>query len=111
MVSCSSLSPFFHIPTFLIQQRKQQLLFKLPPFLHQTNLPSPLSLSRKKLHKCFSQQKETQSIQEEKEEEEEAFQFERLFSNINQVTLKREPGWLHCYMHTSFSLLFYFSLV
>ncbi|KAI5433427.1 hypothetical protein KIW84_020631, partial [Lathyrus oleraceus] len=95
MVSCSSLSPFFHIPTFLIQQRRQQLLFKLPPFLHQTNLPSPLSLSRKKLHKCFSQQKETQSIQEEKEEEEEeAFQFERLFSNINQVTLKREPGSL-----------------
>jgi tyrosine-specific transport protein len=45
------------------------------------------------LYKCFSQQKQSQSIQEEKEEQEQAFQFERLFSNLNQATLKREPGW------------------
>ncbi|KAI7982740.1 Tyrosine-specific transport protein [Camellia lanceoleosa] len=46
---------------------------------------SPTSLSVK----CFSHRQSTQ--QEEKDEE---FQLERLFSNLNQVTLKREPGSL-----------------
>ncbi|GMP91601.1 hypothetical protein CsSME_00042227 [Camellia sinensis var. sinensis] len=46
---------------------------------------SPTSLSVK----CFSHRQSTQ--QEEKDEE---FQLERLFSNLNQATLKREPGSL-----------------
>ncbi|KAH7837722.1 hypothetical protein Vadar_017235 [Vaccinium darrowii] len=62
--------------------------------------------SRKSLSvKCISQRESTkqQPEEEEEEEEEEAqqvqpeeeeFQFERLFSNLNQATLKREPGSL-----------------
>ncbi|CAL5354055.1 unnamed protein product [Camellia sinensis] len=46
---------------------------------------SPTSLSVK----CFSHRQSTQ--QEEKDEE---FQLERLFSDLNQATLKREPGSL-----------------
>ncbi|KAK2431383.1 tyrosine-specific transport protein [Trifolium repens] len=91
---CSSLpSFFFHIP------RNQQLLCNkvVPPF-HQTTLQSTSlylhSHLNRNLHKCFSQQKQSQSIQEEKEDQEQSFQFERLFSNLNQATLKREPGSL-----------------
>lgn len=101
LLSCSSLSPFFHIPNFLIKPRKTQLLCKVPPF-HQTKLQStslylPSSMNRKNLHKCFSQQEQSQSIQEEQDDEQEqelqhSFQFERLFSNLNQATFKREPG-------------------
>lgn len=104
LLSCSTLSPFFHIPNFLIKPRKTQLLCKDHLF-HQTTLQSsslylPSSMNRKNLHKCFSQQEQSQSIQEEKDDEEQeqeqlhAFQFERLFSNLNQATLKREPGSL-----------------
>lgn len=54
-------------------------------------------MNRKNLHKCFSQQEQSQSIQEEQDDEQEqelqhSFQFERLFSNLNQATFKREPG-------------------
>lgn len=85
-LSCSSLSPFFHIPTFVTKPRNKQLLCNVPSF-HQTTLQStPLSTN---LHKCFSQQKQSQSFQEQ---EQQAFRFERLFSNLNQATLKREPG-------------------
>lgn len=42
------------------------------------------------LHKCFSQrQSQSKSTQKANEE----FEFERLFSNLNQATLKREPGF------------------
>lgn len=40
--------------------------------------------------KCFSQRQSTEQIEQAKEEE--VYEFERLFSNLNQATLKREPG-------------------
>lgn len=39
--------------------------------------------------KCFSQEEKQQLVQEG---DEEVYEFERLFSNLNQATLKREPG-------------------
>lgn len=45
-------------------------------------------------HKCFSQkQKKTESESTTQQEENEESEFERLFSNLNQATLKREPGF------------------
>ncbi|KAK7300286.1 hypothetical protein RJT34_11128 [Clitoria ternatea] len=97
MVLLSSSSPFFQIPTLVIQTRKQHLLWKAPP-LHQTTLQSSLFTSfhppcpsKINLHKCFSQ-KQSQSTP--KKEEQQRLEFERLFSNLNQATLKREPGSL-----------------
>ncbi|CAK9138814.1 unnamed protein product [Ilex paraguariensis] len=53
------------------------------------------------VNKCFSQRQSTQKQDEEEIEEEEEedaeegeIQFERLFSNLNQATLKGEPGSL-----------------
>jgi len=111
LLSCSSLSPFFHIPNFLIKPRKTQLLCKV--HLQSTSLYFPSPMNRKNLHKCFSQQEQSQSIQEEKDDEQEqeeqhAFQFERLFSNLNQATLKREPGWC---IAICTPLLFYLSII
>ncbi|KAK7276626.1 hypothetical protein RIF29_17769 [Crotalaria pallida] len=102
----SSHSPFYlQIPTLMIQPRKQHLLWnwKAPPLLHQTTLKQSLFTSsvylpcplRSNLHKCFLQKQSNSSSQEQEEEEEqEVFEFERLFSNLNQATLKREPGSL-----------------
>ncbi|KAJ7964920.1 tyrosine-specific transport protein [Quillaja saponaria] len=102
-MAVSSSHPFhgFRIATTLILSPRNQypLLKKFPPPLYQTSaqhslfassvkFPSPL---RRTLQKCFFQ-KQTQPTQEEKEEQD--FQFERLFSNLNQATLKREPGSL-----------------
>ncbi|KAM7528515.1 hypothetical protein LguiB_031925 [Lonicera macranthoides] len=42
---------------------------------------------------CFSQNQKQSSVEEEEEEEKEV-QFVRLFSNLNQVSFKREPGSL-----------------
>lgn len=47
--------------------------------------------------KCFSQEpsstgEEKQQLVQEVEAEEQVYEFERLFSNLNQATLKREPG-------------------
>lgn len=39
--------------------------------------------------KCLSQEEKQQLVQED---DEEVYEFERLFSNLNQATLKREPG-------------------
>ncbi|KAL2535968.1 Tryptophan/tyrosine permease [Forsythia ovata] len=48
--------------------------------------------------KCFSQkpsaEQQQQLIEEGEEEKEEVYEFERLFSNLNQATLNREPGSL-----------------
>lgn len=41
--------------------------------------------------KCFSQEEKQQLVQEDYGK---AYEFERLFSNLNQATLKREPGSL-----------------
>lgn len=41
--------------------------------------------------KCFSQ-KQPAEQQQLVEENEEVYEFERLFSNLNQATLNREPG-------------------
>ncbi|KAG6413998.1 hypothetical protein SASPL_126714 [Salvia splendens] len=41
--------------------------------------------------KCFSQQEKQQLLQQD---DEEVHEFQRLFSNLNQATLKREPGSL-----------------
>lgn len=48
----------------------------------RSSLPSLRSSSPSKTLKCFAQRQSTQ-------------QFERLFSNLNQATLKREPGELN----------------
>lgn len=93
MMFSSSPPPFFQIPTLVIKPRNQQLLWKAPPFYQTTlqpslftsvYLPSPL---RTKLQKCFLQR-------QSKSDQEQVFEFERLFSNLNQATLKREPGSL-----------------
>ncbi|KAL3530121.1 hypothetical protein ACH5RR_009443 [Cinchona calisaya] len=44
--------------------------------------------------KCFSQKQSTEQIEQVQEEKEQVHEFERLFSNLNQSTLKREPGSL-----------------
>ncbi|KAF7815554.1 putative tyrosine-specific transporter [Senna tora] len=66
--SSSTLPPSFQVPkSLVIPSRKQQL---------------------SNLHECFVQ-RQSQSAQEE-----EVLEIERLFSNLNQATLKREPGSL-----------------
>ncbi|KAL3850205.1 hypothetical protein ACJIZ3_012087 [Penstemon smallii] len=44
--------------------------------------------------KCFSQRQEKQQLVQQVEAEQQFRDFERLFSNLNQATLKREPGSL-----------------
>ncbi|GMG99966.1 hypothetical protein Nepgr_001806 [Nepenthes gracilis] len=49
--------------------------------------------------KCLSQRQSTQqppppAKQEQQQQQDEYYEFERLFSNLNQATLKREPGSL-----------------
>lgn len=44
--------------------------------------------------KCLSMRKYGEGKGELPQDEEQVFQFERLYSNLNQVTLKREPGSL-----------------
>ncbi|CAI9106067.1 OLC1v1005125C1 [Oldenlandia corymbosa var. corymbosa] len=51
--------------------------------------------------RCFSQRKSSEQIvqvkeqgEDDEDDEEEVYEFERLFSNLNQATLKREPGSL-----------------
>lgn len=70
------------IPTLLlIPSRKQSL---------HTHHNSQLQLHpRTAFQKCFSQRS---SSSEPPQKENEVFEFERLFSNLNQATLKREPG-------------------
>lgn len=53
---------------------------KLKPLHHQ--LHSQFSFTPQRTFQCFSQRQST----------EQEFKFERLFSNLNQATLKREPG-------------------
>ncbi|XP_042514198.1 tyrosine-specific transport protein-like isoform X1 [Macadamia integrifolia] len=78
-------SPSVHIPSFLIQPRK---LPSISTSLLQGNISKPIRFrssfrrfSHSKTLKCFSQRQFTE-------------EFGRLFSNLNQVTLKREPGSL-----------------
>lgn len=62
--------------------------------------PKCCSISSKSpsLFKCYSQRQstepKTEEIEGEKGYEEQVYEFERLFSNLNQATLKREPGSL-----------------
>ncbi|KAL3621917.1 hypothetical protein CASFOL_034113 [Castilleja foliolosa] len=44
--------------------------------------------------KCFSEEQEDQQLVQQVEAEEQVREFESLFSNLNQATLKREPGSL-----------------
>ncbi|XP_043721448.1 tyrosine-specific transport protein-like isoform X4 [Telopea speciosissima] len=78
-------SPSIHIVPFLIQSR---MLPSIPTSLLQGNISKPvrfrlssLRFSQSRRLKCFSQRQSTEES-------------ERLFSNLNQVTLKREPGSL-----------------
>ncbi|KAL0459077.1 UNVERIFIED_CONTAM: Tyrosine-specific transport protein [Sesamum latifolium] len=69
--------------------RTQQLL------LTHSFVDSPLRASAK----CFSKGpssagQENQELVQEVEDEGQVYEFERLFSNLNQATLKREPGSL-----------------
>ncbi|XP_012485305.1 uncharacterized protein LOC105799343 isoform X1 [Gossypium raimondii] len=82
-------------PTSLISRARPRLL------LHTHNLLCPKSLLRNRLHhhshhqlptpfktfKCSSQRQSSDNQPQE-------YEFERLFSNLNQATLKREPGSL-----------------
>ncbi|KAA3455383.1 tyrosine-specific transport protein-like [Gossypium australe] len=82
-------------PTSLISGARPRLL------LHTHNLLCPKSLLRNRLHhhshhqlptpfktfKCSSQRQSSDNQPQE-------YEFERLFSNLNQATLKREPGSL-----------------
>lgn len=81
-------SACFQVPTLLqIASSRKQLLQT-----HRYNRSSrPERHDRATLlHKCFSQrQSQSNSTQKEKEQ----FEYERLFSNLNQATLKREPGF------------------
>ncbi|KAI4305874.1 hypothetical protein L6164_029209 [Bauhinia variegata] len=99
MIFSSSFSPFFPIPASpVIPQRKLLFPLKFLP-LHQTSLQiqhtqlasasSLPSLLSRNLQKCFLQ-KQSQSAQQQQQE----LEIERLFSNLNQATLKREPGSL-----------------
>ncbi|CAL0317552.1 unnamed protein product [Lupinus luteus] len=89
VIMLSSHSPFFQIPTLLIQPRNHhhhhhhQITF-------QQSLFTCVYPLRTNLHKCFLQKQS----KAEQEQEQEVFEFERLFSNLNQATLKREPGSL-----------------
>ncbi|KAK4275785.1 hypothetical protein QN277_018810 [Acacia crassicarpa] len=95
--------PCFQVSrTLVIPPRNQPLLRKLPPTFSQLTPQKsnfspicllPFCLSRN-LHKCFVQ-KQSQSTQEkEQERDDQELEIERLFSNLNQATLKREPGSL-----------------
>ncbi|KAK6153191.1 hypothetical protein DH2020_012830 [Rehmannia glutinosa] len=69
--------------------------FRLTRNLSLLFVDSPLRASAK----CFSQEpsssgQENQQLVQEVEAEERGYEFERLFSNLNQATLKREPGSL-----------------
>ncbi|KAL4364520.1 Tyrosine-specific transport protein [Arachis hypogaea] len=100
MMFSSSHASSFQVPTPFNKPRKQQhqqLLWKSYHPIQQTNLQQSLFSSvhlpcplKRNLHKCFLQ-KQSQSTQEEEQQQ---FEFERLFSNLNQATLKREPGSL-----------------
>lgn len=49
--------------------------------------------SRHSSFKCLSQKQSVEKESEKiKREEQQVYEFERLFSNLNQVTLKRESG-------------------
>lgn len=76
-------SACFQVPRLLlIPSSRKQLL--------QTHRYKCSSRRTNLLHKCFSQQQsESKPTQKENEE----LEFERLFSNLNQATLKREPGF------------------
>ncbi|KAK9273440.1 hypothetical protein L1049_018250 [Liquidambar formosana] len=93
MAFSSSSYTCLQIPPTLITSRKNPPLPHPPPRLHRTNSSSKLLqsrlFSRRFLHpprtlKCFSK----------REAAEERYEFERLFSNLNQASLKREPGSL-----------------
>ncbi|XP_059430523.1 uncharacterized protein LOC132164116 [Corylus avellana] len=77
-------SACFQVPTLLLNPSSRKQLLQTHGYKcssRRTNL----------LHKCFSQrQSESKPTQKENEE----LEFERLFSNLNQSTLKREPGSL-----------------
>ncbi|KAJ4979735.1 hypothetical protein NE237_010515 [Protea cynaroides] len=78
-------SPSIQIPQLILQPRK---LPSVSTSLVQTNISKPIlfrsssyKFSQSTIFKCFSQKQSTE-------------EFERLFSNLNQVNLKREPGSL-----------------
>lgn len=120
MSSSSSSSPTFfpssfHVPkSFAVLPRNQSLPRKLPPAFPQltsqlsifssvTLLTFPLS---RNLHQCFSQ-RQSQSTQEKEQErdDQEELEIERLFSNLNQATLKREPGLWSPFSFVNFGFL------
>ncbi|GFP94243.1 tyrosine-specific transport protein [Phtheirospermum japonicum] len=75
---------------------KNPKIFPGPSNLHPTrnlNLASVDSPLRAPF-KCFSQEQEDQQLVQQVEAEDQVREFERLFSNLNQATLKREPGSL-----------------
>ena len=53
---------------------------------------SSSTAATKSSFKCFSQRQSIEQKPDKPPPPEEEFEFERLFSNLNQATLKREPG-------------------
>ncbi|XP_019460267.1 PREDICTED: uncharacterized protein LOC109359997 isoform X3 [Lupinus angustifolius] len=91
MIMLSSHSPFFQIPTLVIQPRNQHH-HQHHHITFQQSLFTCVYPLRTNLHKCFLQKQS--KAEQEQQQEQEVFEFERLFSNLNQATLKREPGSL-----------------
>lgn len=93
----SALSYSLQIPALLgpFPSRKCHNKIQIPlPKLLQHQLPSQLSFIPQRTFQCFSQKHSTQQ----------EFEVERLFSNVNQATLKREPGIIFFNIITLFSV-------
>ncbi|KAF5447629.1 hypothetical protein F2P56_033168 [Juglans regia] len=77
-------SACFQVPTLLLIPSRKQLL--------HTHHNSQLQRHRRTAFQTFCSRRSSPSEPTQKENE--VFEFERLFSNLNQATLKREPGSL-----------------
>ncbi|GLT55639.1 hypothetical protein SLA2020_287430 [Shorea laevis] len=83
------------IPASSTPLKERLFLYNLPTYHHHHHQWRPESLTKQlrllrrpppsRTLKCFSQRQSTQQQE---------YEFERLFSNLNQATLKREPGSL-----------------
>ncbi|KAK4855404.1 hypothetical protein QYF36_006976 [Acer negundo] len=85
----SLFSSSFPVAAISISSRNNSRLSHFSPTYHQLKSPTKAVdyhlHSHQRVVKCFSQRQST---------EQQEFQFERLFSNLNKATLKRESGSL-----------------
>ncbi|XP_010536150.1 PREDICTED: uncharacterized protein LOC104811210 [Tarenaya hassleriana] len=107
-MSVSLTNPCLRFPKASVSSRTLNFNRVLPqhlqrPLFYSSRLrftPNPFQNNRNpRFFKCLSQKVsdetiERQEVVEQEEEKGELVEFERLFSNLNQATLKREPGSL-----------------